>query len=220
MDVVEGFDSTIKGFLAGVYDNGTQILGDDINVTGNVTGLLVGSSGHTHDWSSMGAYSNYGNGIWFDGCADDCFVTDFATYDNALDGLLVQGTSGFNASIFVAADNGTNGVELGGTDGNENAHAHLVDAYITGLPYINPPGDALSGNTHNGILIDSGDTYDQVSTVYAADNGNGTTYFDLKDANTNCTYTAGESNLWYNNTYTTSEAGTTHPATCMYGLGD
>lgn len=214
MDVVEGFDAIISGFLAGIYDNGTQILGDDVEFTGNVTGLLVGSSGHTHDWSNLGAYSNFGNGIWFDGCVDDCFVSDFATYENALDGLLVQGTNGFNASVFVAIKNGSNGVEMGGTDDESNTDAHLVDAFLTDIPYLYND-DAVGGNTENGILLDSGETDDQVSTVYAAGNGNGTTSFDLYDENTTC-----GTDLWYNNTFTTSRAGSTSSPTCIHGMGD
>ncbi len=215
MDVVQGFDATISGFLAGVYDNGTQIFGDDLNFTGNVTGLLVGSRGHTHDWSNLTAYSNFGNGLWFDGCADDCFLSDSSTYDNALDGLLVQGTSGFNASVLIASDNTTNGIELGGTGDNANSDAHVADVFITGLTWLNPPYYAVSGNTENGILLDSGETEDQITTIYAKGNGNGTTYFDLHDANTTC-----GTDLWYNNTFTTSRAGSTSTPACIHGMGD
>ena len=213
MDVVEGFDSTISGFRDGIYDNGTQILGDDLNVTGNVTGLLVGSSGYRHTWTNLSSYSNTGNGIWFNGCARGCVLADSATYDNGLDGLLVQGTDEFNGSVFIAADNGTNGVELGGTAGNTNTDAHIVDAFITGLTWLNPPYDAVSGNTQNGILVDSGEIDDQISTIYAE--GNGATYWDLHDANTTC-----GTDLWYNNTFTTSRAGSTSSPTCIHGMGD
>ncbi|MGB8411340.1 MAG: hypothetical protein WCE23_00790 [Candidatus Binatus sp.] len=211
--VVEGFNSVISGFMYGIYDNGTQDFGDDVNVTENVDGLVIGSTNHTHDWSNFAAYSNTANGVWMDGCQDDCFLTDFLAYDNGTNGLLLHDTTGAAVSVFIAADNGTNGVELDGT----NSGAVVADAYLTDLTFIESPYTSISGNTENGIYLASGESNDQVTTAYADGNGNDTAYFDLRDGNASC-----GSDLWFNNTFTTAEANTTkYPtATCFHGLGD
>jgi len=211
--VVEGFNAVISGFMYGIYDNGTQDFGDDVNVTENVYGLVIGSTNHTHDWSNFAAYSNTASGIWMDGCVDDCFLTDFLAYNNGGNGVLLHDTTGAAVSVFIAADNALNGVELDGT----NSGAVVADAYLTDLSFIDSPYTSVSGNTENGIYLASGESHDQVTTVYADGNGNDTAYFDLRDGNTTC-----GTDLWFNNTFTTAEANTTkYPtATCFHGLGD
>lgn len=209
-DVVEGFNGTVSGFDIGVLDNGTGTVGDDVNCTANKTGLEESASS-TLRWSNFSVYSNTGTGVWINDCGDHCAVVDFATTDNGGDGLLIEGSTGPSADVFIAADNGANGVHVGGTsDDDANTYAIVVDAFLA-----SPNG--ISDNTAgNGVLLDTSESgaNDQVTTVDATGNGNGTTTFDLHDESATCS-----NNLWYNNTFDTSRAGTVSNPACIGGLG-
>ncbi len=215
-DVVEGFNAFVTGFRTGISDTGDNTLGDDVNIgafpplttLGNGTGLLM--TGGTDRWGNFSVAGNAGTGIFLNGCSDECTIFDFATTDNGGDGLLIQEGDQPSASVFIAADNGGNAVHLGGTTSfKKNTAAFVLDGFLA-----SPNG--VSDNTGNGILLDSSEStsQDQVSTVNATGNGDGSSTFDLHDATSTC-----GNNLWYNNSFDTSRAGSVSSPACIGGLG-
>ncbi|HEY9158424.1 hypothetical protein [Candidatus Binatus sp.] len=215
-NVVEGFNAFVTGFRTGISDSGGNTVGDDVNIgafppsttLANGTGLLM--MGGTDRWGNFSVSGNTGTGIFLNGCSDECTIFDFSTTDNGGDGLLIQNGDQPSATVFIAADNAGNAVHLGGTSfGKANTSASVLDAFIA-----SPNG--VSDNTGNGVLLDTSEStsQDQVSTVNATGNGDGTTTFDLRDATASC-----GNNLWYNNSFGTSSAGAASSPACIGGLG-
>ena len=203
-DVVEGFNSTISGFEIGLIDTGGGSVGDDFNVTDNVIGLELASSATTR-FVNFSSFSNTGNGIFINGCGAHCSVLDFSSTDNGSNGLLIEGSTFPLADVFIAVGNGGSGVQVGGTtSGNRNTHAVIADAFLS-----SPVG--ISDNTSYGVVIGTSDntSNDFVTTVEASTN-----LIDLYDQNTTC-----GANLWFNNSFTSSKAGTATSPACIGGIG-
>jgi hypothetical protein len=203
-DVIEGFNGTVEGFEIGIIDTGGGSVGDDFNVTDNVTGLELASTATTR-FINFSSFSNTGNGVFINDCGEHCSVLDFSTTDNGANGLLIEGSTFPAADVFIAVDNDASGVAVGGTaGGDKNTHAVIADAFTS-----SPVG--VSDNTSDGIVIGTSDatSNDFVTTIEASGNA-----IDLFDMNTTC----GD-NLWFNNSFTSSKAGSVTSPACIGGIG-
>jgi hypothetical protein len=203
-DVVEGFNGTISGFEIGIIDTGGGSVGDDFNVTDNVTGLELASSATTR-FVNFSSFSNTGNGVFISGCGEHCSVLDFSSTDNGSNGVLIEDSTFPLADVFIAVGNGGSGVQVGATgSGNRNTHAVIADAFLS-----SPVG--ISDNTSYGVTIGTSDatSNDFVTTVEASTN-----LIDLYDQNSTC-----GNNLWFNNSFTSSKAGTVTSPACIGGIG-
>lgn len=182
-DTLNGRAGTVSGFATGILDHGKGTLGEDVDVTGNVTGLEL--TGRTVRWVNVASFSNTGNGIWFNGCAGQdssqtagCTIADFFTGSNGLDGLLINnGSDGASAAVFISMNNTGNGVHLGGTvGGSGNSEVVLDDAAVE--------SPTIADNGLDGIFLDTSENgaADTVTGIIAG----GNTGIDLHDATTNC----------------------------------
>jgi hypothetical protein len=203
-DVIEGFNGTVQGFEIGIIDTGGGSVGDDFNVTDNVTGLELNSTATTR-FVNFSSFDNTGNGVLIDDCGEHCSVLDFSSNDNGANGVLIEGSTFPLADVFIATGNTDSGVQVGGTGtSTRNTHTVIADAFTS-----SPVG--VSDNTSYGIVITTSDatSNDFVTTIEAADN-----LIDLYDENTTC----GD-NLWFNNSFTSSKAGTATSPACIGGIG-
>ncbi len=203
-DVIEGFNGTVQGFEIGIIDTGGGSVGDDFNVTDNVTGLELNSTATTR-FVNFSSFDNTGNGVLIDDCGEHCSVLDFSSTDNGANGVLIEGSTFPLADVFVTTGNTGAGVFVGGTGtGPRNTHAVIADAFTSA-----PVG--VSDNTSYGIVIGTSDatSNDFVTTVEADDN-----LIDLYDENSTC----GD-DLWFNNSFTSSKAGTVTSPACIGGIG-
>jgi hypothetical protein len=203
-DVIEGFNGTVQGFEIGIIDTGGGSVGDDFNVTDNVTGLELNSTATTR-FVNFSSFSNSGNGVFINDCGEHCSVLDFSSNDNGANGVLIEGSTFPLADVFIATGNTDSGVQVGGTtSGEANTHAVIADAFTS-----SPVG--VSDNTSYGIVITTSDSTanDFVTTIEADDN-----LIDLYDENSTCGH-----NLWFNNSFTSSKAGTVTSPACIGGIG-
>jgi len=208
-DVINGRASTITGFALGVLDNGNSTLGDNMTFTDDGTGLELGSGGHSPRWVNVNSTSNTVNGVWINGCGDDCQVSNFFTASNGGDGVLMSngGGPGNMVSIFVSQDNTGDGVHVGNTSGGGTNASIVDDAALSATLAIN-------NNGGDGVFLDASEngSQDVVTGVESDDN----TGIDMHDATTNCgTGGMPKFNLWSSNVFGTSKAGTTTSPTCI-----
>ena len=210
-NTINGRAGTISGFATGVLDDGKGTLGDDLDLTGNVTGLKL--TGHTVRWLNVAAFSNTGNGIWISGCSGQdssqtagCTITDFFTGNNGLDGLLINnGSDGATAALFISTGNTGNGVHVGGPLGGAGNSEVVIDDAAVESPTI-------GANGLDGIFLDASENgaADTVTGIIAGNNGG----IDLHDATTNCG-SSGHFNLWSSLSFGTSKAGATTSPVCI-----
>lgn len=210
-DTLNGRAGTVSGFATGILDHGKGTLGEDVDVTGNVTGLEL--TGRTVRWVNVGSFSNTGNGIWLNACTGQdssqtagCALSDFFTASNTLDGLLINnGSNGASAAVFVSMSNTGNGVHVGGTTaGAGNSEVVLDDAAVE--------TPTIADNGGDGIFLDTSENgaADTVTGIIAGSN----TGIDLHDATTNCG-SSGSFNLWSSLIFDTSKAGATSSPACI-----
>jgi hypothetical protein len=210
-DTLNGRAGTVSGFAIGVLDHGRGTLGEDVDVTGNVTGLEL--TGRTVRWVNVAAFSNTGNGIWFNACTGQdssqtagCTISDFFVGSNGLDGLLINnGSNGASAAVFISMSNTGNGVHVGGsTAGTGNSEVVVDDAAVE--------SPTIADNGLDGIFLDTSENgaADTVTGIIAGSN----TGIDLHDATTNCG-SSGQFNLWSSLIFGTSKAGATTSPTCI-----
>jgi len=203
-DMVEGFNGTVQGFEIGIIDTGGGSVGDDFNVTDNVTGLELASSATTR-WTNFSSFSNSGSGVFINDCGEHCSVVDFSSNDNGGAGVLIEGSTFPMATIFISVGNTGAGIQVGGTtSGTRNTHAVVADAFTS-----SPVG--ISDNTSYGVVVETADSAanDFITTVNASGN-----LIDLFDMNSTC-----GTNLWFNNSFGTSKAGAVTSPACIGGIG-
>ena len=207
-NVINGRASTISGFATGVLDHGSNSLGDDLDFTGNGTGLKL--TGSTLRWINLNSSSNTGAGIWLNGCTDECSVSDFFVSSNGGDGLLIDGGSpAASASLFISQDNTGNGVHVGSNSKDTiNGKVVIDDAALAEI-------DADNNNGLDGVFLDVSESgaIDKVTGIISDMNGG----IDMHDATTNCG-TSGHFNLWSSLSFGTSKAGATSSPVCIPNL--
>lgn len=201
-NVIEGFNGTISGFAKGVLDSASNTMGDLVNMFSNGIGLELSSGGSTQQWINFSADSNTAQGVYLNGCDDECSLSDFDASNNGADGVLITDSGGARLNIFTASDNGGDGVHVGCTSGcGDNFSVAVGDAPV-GIATV----PAVTGNKGDGIFLDASESAaaDQVFTIRASGNGG----FDLHDATSTC-----GSNHWVANDYGTADAnGVSNPA--------
>jgi parallel beta-helix repeat protein len=209
-NLIEGLNGSVQGFKVGVTDTATGTVGDDINLRNNVTGLYTQSS-HFNRWTNMEVAGNTGNGIYIYDCDDGCTVTDFFVHDNGLNGVLVVDSEYVKLDLFTATSNGADGVHIGlpcnlGGGCKHDLGIRVVDGYAG----IADGTDPLGPNGNFGVALDLSEAkaQDQVTVVRASGN-----MIDLFDETANCG--SNPFNLWYNNQYDLSKAGSTVSPTCI-----
>jgi hypothetical protein len=209
-DVVEGTNNTVSGFAVGVLDQGTDTLGDQVNMVGNGIGLEMTSvedfgGGSTQLWTNFSTTNNVAQGVFMNGCKDECTIEEFDASSNGADGVLVQNSQGPRIKIFTADSNGGDGVHIGCTSGcGTNSTVKVVDAPL-GL--LNPDV-AVTLNKGDGIFLDASEASNKDQVVLVEAMGNGVVAgFDLHDATSTC-----GSNHWVHNNYGTADAaGVSNP---------
>ncbi len=210
LNVIEGLNGLVTGFKYGVTDTGNGTVGDDINLTDNGTGLFTSSTQSTR-WTNMEVAGNTSNGIYLYDCDDGCSITDFFAHDNGLDGVLVVDSENAKLDLFTATSNGGDGVHIGApcTSGygcKRNSGVVVAD----GFAGIADMADPLGPNIGSGVVLDLSEaaSQDKVTVIRATGN-----MIDLFDETTNCG--SNPFNLWFNNEYDTSKAGSTLSPTCI-----
>ncbi len=200
--MLEGFNATVQAFRTGIHGGADHTTGDDFNVEANGTGLLL--TGNDQRWfnffagslTETASPSSNGTGVSLNNCGSSCSVVNFDASGNTLDGVDVVKSADAVVELFIAANNGGDGVHLGYSEEGEdcvgNSDARVANAFF---------GPAVSGNVGDGVFLDTSESaaHDQVTTVHATRNGR----YDLHDATTNCG-SGPAFNLWYNNVFTTS----------------
>jgi hypothetical protein len=213
-DVVEGTNNTVSGFAVGVLDQGTDTSGDQVNMVGNGIGLKMTSvgagigAGATELWTNFSTTNNVAQGVFMNGCNDECMIAEFDASFNGADGVLVQNSQGPRINIFTADSNGGDGVHIGCTSScGANSTVKVVDAPI-GLS----SDVAVTGNTGDGIFLDVSEAFkkDQVVLVEAMSNGDGIATFDLHDATSTCGL-----NHWVHNDWGTADAAGVPSPPCI-----
>ncbi len=207
-DLINGRSSTISGFATGLLDHGSNNLGDNLNFSGNGTGLKL--TGTTLRYINLNSSSNTGVGIWLSGCGDECAVSDFFVGSNGGDGLLINGSSpAAVASLFISQDNTGNGVHVGGPSGDNVGNVFIDDAALDSTLAVN-------NNGKDGVFLDASENgaIDMVTGVISDLNGSG---IDMHDATANCG-SSGHFNLWSSLSFGTSKAGGTSSPACIPNL--
>jgi hypothetical protein len=212
--LMEGFNATVIGFRVGITDTADRTFGDDFNVEGNGTGLLL--TGKHERWLNFFASSpsetrpdalSNGTGVFVNGCSDACSVANFDASGNTGDGVDVQGSDSTVLELFVAANNGGDGVHIGTPSGGANSDVRVANAFF---------GDGvanwISGNADDGVVLDSSESNsrDQVTTIRASGNANE----DLEDETPNCG-SSSNFNFWYSNTFGTSSPPLNASTACI-----
>ena len=214
--MMEGLNATVTGFRVGIADSSFRTFGDDFNVEGNGTGLLL--TGNHERWlnffassptETIGAGSN-GTGVSVNGCGDSCTVANFDASGNTGDGVDVQASDSTVLELFVASNNGGDGVHIGaasGGGGASNTNVKVADAF-----FGDGVTNGVSGNGHDGVLLDGSEVNarDQVSIVKGTGNAN----FDLEDATTECG-SGSHFNFWYGNSFGTSSPAFNASTACI-----
>jgi hypothetical protein len=210
-DLVEGLNGSVQDFKFGITDTGLSTVGDEVNLDDDGVGLRM--QGQADRWTNFEASNSVSNGVLIDKCNDDCSATDFYSHNNGTNGALVLSSRRPKLDLFTTTANTVDGVHIGCSpeqaqaqvDGQtcKNSHVIVVDGFAGGpMPF--------GSNGGSGIVLDTSEAIsrDQVSLVQATGNT-----VDLFDMTANC----GDNpyNLWFDNLYETSEAGTTSPAACI-----
>ncbi|MGH7935044.1 MAG: hypothetical protein ACREQN_18030 [Candidatus Binataceae bacterium] len=194
-DVVEGFNGAVTDFKYGARDQGWGTSGEDLNLTGNGTGLyLNGDFGGK--WSNLNLSSN-GVGALISR-AHISLLEDFSAQSNAGDAVWVKDSDNVNVDFFDVESNGGNGIHVGcatNTPDCDNRNVVVSNSYS-------------DGNTSDGVLLD-------VTEVNSADrvmnnNASGNSGIDLNDASSSC-----GGNYWFDNLAGTSEAGGSPSPACI-----
>ena len=203
-DLVEGFNSTVSGFLVGVTDSSSNSNGDDINMDGNGTGMVL--NGSTSRWTNLNVGDSSSDGIRLNGCQDECSLIDAYSHDNGGNGILVKSSPGATITLFTSNSNAGDGVHIGCSSGTGGCTASAGVAVLDG--FAGPAFGFGQANNGNGVVLDATESgsKEQVSTVTATGNK-----IDLFDVSNNC----GTGNLWVDNTADTSKAGSTSNPTCI-----
>jgi hypothetical protein len=209
-NVVEGLNGLVTGFKYGVTDTADGTVGDDINLSENGTGLFT-SSTHFTRWTNMELAGNTANGIYLYDCDDGCSISDFFTHDNGLNGALVVDSEYPKIDLFTATSNGADGIHIGlpCTSGFSCKHDSGV-VVADGFAGISGVSDPLGPNGDFGVALDLSEakSQDQVTVIRATGN-----MIDLFDETANCG--SNPFNLWFDNEYDTSKAGSTLSPTCI-----
>jgi len=195
--VIEGGGGTVSGFAVGILDQGSNTVGDAVEMTENGIGLEL-NGGSTMIWSNVDAVENTKQGIYINHCSDECGVTDFAASNNGGDGVLITNSQGPRMNVFVAEDNGGAGIHVGCTSGcGTNSEVKVGDA-VNDVP-------SVTGNKGDGIFVDASEstTKDQIYLIAASGNGV-TSGYDMHDASSTC----GD-NHWVTNDWATAKVGST-----------
>ena len=205
-DVVDGFNGTVTGFAEGVLDNGDTTVGDDINFVSNAVGLQM--TGNTGIWTNFFSANNTAQGVYLKNCGDECTVSDFQSLNNGGDGLLITGSDGARAGLFVISGNSGNGVHVGCSSscGGEGGSRVRIGDAPTGFDFVGEA--AIRSNTGDGVFLDKSESSgaDQVFVTKTSDNGG----FDVHDATSNC-----GNNHWVHNDFGTANAGGTNNPVCI-----
>jgi len=216
-DVINGRASNVTGFAIGILDNGSNTLGDNIDVgcfagscaTADGNGIGLEMTGGTVRWNNVGSAYNTGDGIFFNGCGDECGISDFFTADNGGDGLAVRNSGDGMAAVFISIDNTGNGVHLGGTrDKTGNSEFTVADASTSSTL-------GVYNNGSDGVFLDTSEknAADVVTGIDAESNGG----IDLHDATATCG-SQGHCNLWVSlivGAGGTTQAGTATSPACI-----
>jgi parallel beta-helix repeat protein len=152
---------TIRGFAAGVENEADGTVGDDLELFGNIDGLLIkgakGSSFSDFDAGSSGADANVNgihilgggqntigafgtadhntnSGVWIER-SDRNIMGDFSADSNGIAGIWVDSSSGNNLSGFSAGSNGFAGVWVDSSSGN-NLNGFFADSNGVAGVYI------------------------------------------------------------------------------------
>ncbi len=204
-DLIEGLNGFVEGFKYGATDEGNSTVGDEINLDYDHTGLRL--NGHTDSWNNMETAWSTTDGVVIEYCSDDCSVSDVFTHDNGGNGVTVTGSNGTRVLLFTATSNGGDGIHVG------CMHFYCRDSGVKvtdGYAGIGDASDPFGPNSVDGVVLDSSESRsrDQVSVVQATGNT-----IDLFDLTSNCG--ANPFNLWFDNLYDTSKAGSTTSPACI-----
>jgi len=204
-DLVEGLNGFVEGFKYGATDEGRSTVGDEINLDYDHIGLRL--RGHTDSWNNMEAAWSTTDGVLIDYCNDDCSISDVFSHDNGANGVTVIGSDGTRVLLFTATSNGGDGIHVG------CMHHYCRDTEVKvadGYAGIGDASDPFGPNGVDGVVLDSSESKsrDQVSVVQATGNT-----IDLYDLTDDC----GDNpfNLWFDNLYDTSKAGTMTSPACI-----
>jgi len=205
-DVIEGGGGIISGFAVGVFDKGSNTVGDAVEASENGIGMEL--TGGTVMWTNVNSTNNTAQGIYLNGCSDECGISDFNAGSNGADGVLVIGSEAPRISVFFATDNGGAGVHVGcASDCDDNSEVNVSDA-VMAIP-------SVTGNKGDGIFLDASESNNKDKVYLVSARGNGiTSGSDLHDATSTCGL-----NQWVTNDYVTAKAaGVTSPSCIPLGF--